>query len=137
MAGIKLSQGEIQQRVNECFKLRFEAEHPILQKEWIKHCHKIYGDKSEKQYHQYWIQSKELYDEQWRAKLDRMLDPAMNELFNLLADEDSKIRQRAVDQIVKYTGNEQNKLDIDLKGEMNISLNWGDIIETDPGDEQE
>jgi len=60
-----------------------------------------------------------------------MLDPAMNELFGLLGSEDEKIRQRAIDQIVKYTGNDIQKIEAKIEG--NIVLNWGN----DPGDEQE
>ena len=108
----------------------------MMQKEWVKYCHTTYGDKSEQQYHYYWAQAKDLYDERWKSKLNKMLDPAMTELFSLLADDDAKIRQRAVDQIVKYTGNDINKIEADIKGEMNINLNWGDVIEGhDPGDE--
>jgi hypothetical protein len=57
----------------------------------------------------------------------------MNELFGLLASEDEKIRQRAIDQIVKYTGNDITKIEAKVQG--NIVLNWGD--QNDPGDEQE
>ena len=48
----------------------------------------------------------------------------MNELFSLLADEDPKIRQRAIDQIVKYTGNDIEKIEAKIEG--NIELNWGE-----------
>jgi hypothetical protein len=47
----------------------------------------------------------------------------MNELFTLLSDEDPKIRQRAIDQIVKYTGNDIQKIEAKVTG--NIQLNWG------------
>jgi hypothetical protein len=53
-----------------------------------------------------------------------MLSPAMDELFRLLADEDPKIRQRAIDQVVKYTGNDVEKIEAKIDG--NITLNWGD-----------
>lgn len=136
MAGNKLKLAEYQERIDKCFELRFNAEIPMMQKEWVKYCHTTYGDKSEQQYHYYWAQAKDLYDERWKSKLNKMLDPAMTELFSLLADDDAKIRQRAVDQIVKYTGNDINKIEADIKGEMNINLNWGDIIEGhDPSDE--
>ena len=52
-----------------------------------------------------------------------MLDPAMNELFGLLADEDPKVRQRAVDQVMKYSGNDIEKIEAKIEG--NIELNWG------------
>jgi hypothetical protein len=55
-----------------------------------------------------------------------MLDPAMNELILLLADEDPKIRQRAVDQIVKYTGNDIQKIEANIQG--NVVLSWGNEL---------
>jgi hypothetical protein len=127
MAGSKLTHTEVDERVAKCYELRFVANDPILQKEWIKYCHKNYGDKSEQQYHAYWSAAKEKYDEMWRAKLDKMLDPAMNELFGLLVSEDEKIRQRAIDQVVKYTGNDIQRIEAKVQG--NIVLNWGN----DPG----
>ena len=55
-----------------------------------------------------------------------MLDPAMNELFTLLASDDEKIKQRAIDQIVKYTGNDIQKIEARVEG--NIQLNWGNDL---------
>jgi len=133
MAGNKLSHTEVDERIEKCFELRFKTDPPMHQREWIKYCHKNYGDKSEQQYHQYWAAAKEKYDEGWKAKLNQMLDPAMNELFGLLGSEDEKIRQRAIDQIVKYTGNDITKIEAKVQG--NIVLNWGD--QNDLGDEQE
>jgi translation initiation factor 2 alpha subunit (eIF-2alpha) len=127
MAGEKLTHTEVDKRVDKCLELRYKAETPILFKEWIKYCHKEYGDKSEQQYTKYWSDAKEKYEEAWRAKLTKLLDPAMNELHSLLADDDPKVRQRAIDQIVKYTGNDIEKIEAKVEG--NIQLNWG----TDPG----
>jgi len=124
MAGNKLTHTEVEQRVDKCLELRYKANDPILQKEWVKYCHKEYGDKSEQQYIKYWIDAKAKYEEMWRAKLNKMLDPAMNTLFELLADDDNKVRQRAVDQIVKYTGNDVEKIEAKIEG--NVTLNWGD-----------
>ena len=124
MAGTKLTQAEVDQRVDKCLELRYQAETPILQKEWVKFCKKEYSDKSEQQYIAYWIVAREKYEEMWRAKLNKMLDPAMNELMSLLGDDDPKIRQRAIDQIVKYTGNDIEKIEAKVEGE--IKLSWGD-----------
>ena len=124
MAGNKLTKAETDERVDKCFELRFKTDPPMLQKEWIKYCKKEYGDKSEQQYHKYWSDAKEKYDELWRGKLNKMLDPAMNELMSLLADDDAKVRQRAIDQIVKYTGNDIEKIEAKIEG--TIELNWGD-----------
>ena len=127
MAGDKLDKIEVDERITKCFELRFKTDPPMLQREWIKYCHKHYSDKSEQQYHWYWAQAKDKYDEGWRAKLNQMLDPAMNELFGLLGSDDEKIRQRAIDQIVKYTGNDIQKIEAKIQGD--IKLNWGN----DPG----
>ena len=57
-------------------------------------------------------------------KLSKQLDPAVNELIRLLASDDEKIKQRAVDQIMKYNGEDEIK--VAISGEMDIKLNWGD-----------
>ncbi len=125
MAGEKLSTVEVQQRVDKCMELRYySAGTPLLQKQWIEYCHENYGDKSEQQYHAYWAKARDKYEENWRGKLSKMLDPAMNELFSLLADDDPKIRQRTVDQIMKYSGNDIEKIEAKIEG--NITLKWGD-----------
>jgi len=131
MAGTKLTHTEVDQRVDNCLNLRYKNDTPILYKEWIEYCHVNYGDKSEQQYSAYWASAKEKYEEGWRAKLSKMLDPAMDQLYSLLTDDDPKIRQRAVDQIVKYTGNDIEKIEAKVQG--NISLKWGDTLsELDP-----
>jgi|TARA_R110000823_G_scaffold17263_1_gene54677 hypothetical protein len=123
MAGDKLTSGEVNDRVETCFKLRYSEY--FKQREWIKYCHEQYGDKSEKQYHQYWLKSKDLYQDSWRDKLSKQLDPAVNTLIELMASDDEKIRQRAIDQVFRYTGEEEVK--VAISGEMSIKLNWGDI----------
>jgi len=115
MAGQKLTDAEVNERVDKCLELRYHSDTPILQREWIKYCHKNYGDKSEQQYHAYWASAKERYDESWKALLQAQLTPAVQTLVGLLASEDEKIRQRAIDQIVKYTGNDIDKQQIELK----------------------
>lgn len=124
MAGEKLPTVEVQKRVDKCLELRYYSERPILQKQWIAYCHEHYGDKSEQQYHKYWSDARDKYEENWKAKLHKMLDPAMNELYSLLANDDAKVRQRAIDQIVKYTGNDIEKIEAKIDG--NIELKWGD-----------
>ena len=115
MAGQKLTDAEVNERVDKCLELRYHTDPPMLQREWIKYCHKNYGDKSEQQYHAYWASAKERYDESWKALLQAQLTPAVQTLVGLLASEDEKIRQRAIDQIVKYTGNDIDKQQIELK----------------------
>ena len=53
-----------------------------------------------------------------------MLEPAMDSLVELMYNEDAKIRQRAIDQVVKYTGNDIEKIEAKIDG--NIELTWGD-----------
>ena len=53
-----------------------------------------------------------------------MLNPAMDSLFELLASDDEKVRQRAIDQVVKYTGNDIEKIEAKIEG--NIELSWGE-----------
>jgi hypothetical protein len=124
MAGTKLTHTEVDERVDKCLELRYQSNDAILFKGWIKYCHKHYGDKSEQQYSKYWADAKAKYEEQWRAKLSKMLDPAMDTLYELLADDDPKIRQRAIDQIVKYTGNDIDKIEAKIDG--SIELSWGE-----------
>ncbi len=123
MAGQKLPMAEVDNRIDKCLELRFQTNPPMLQREWIKYCKKHYGDKSEQQYHDYWAKAKSRYDEGWRAKLNNMLEPAMETLIGLMHSDDEKIRQRAIDQIVKYTGNDIEKIEAKIEG--NITLNWG------------
>lgn len=134
MAGNKLAKAETDARVQKCYDLRYGGNEAIGFKKWIDYCHENYGDKSEQQYSAYWASATSMYQENWREKLNKQLDPAVNELISLLADDDPKIRQRAVDQIMKYTGNDIEKIEAKVQG--NIELNWGDtIVGNDPGDE--
>jgi len=130
MAGTKLSDAEVEARIDACFRQRYGEHGGLLYKEWIDHCHKAYKDKSEKQYTQYWIKAGERYEAQWREKLSKMLDPAANELYRLLASDKPKIRQRAIDQIMKYTGNDIQRIEGDIKLEQ-INLTWGDAEQSD------
>ena len=135
MAGDKLSKAETDARVDKCLELRYNLERPMLHREWLKFCKKEYNDKSEQQYTAYWMTARERYDEGWRQKLNSMLSPAMESLVELMYSEDPKVRQRAVDQVVKYTGNDIEKIEAKIEG--TIELNWGnDIVGNDPGDEQ-
>jgi hypothetical protein len=120
----QLSSGEVNKRVDTCLELRYNSERPMLQREWIAYCHEHYGDKSEQQYHYYWAKASERYTEGWKAKLEGMLDPAMRQLVELLYSEDEKVVQRAIDQIVKYTGNDVEKQEIDITVRQ-IETQWG------------
>ena len=127
MAGNKLPKSETDARIEKCYELRYEQNDGISYKQWINYCHENYDDKSEQQYTAYWSDAGDKYQNHWREKLTKLIDPAVNELIGLLADDDPKIRQRAIDQIFKYTGNDVEKIEAKVTG--NISLNWG----SDPG----
>lgn len=120
MAGKRLTTAEAEERKQACLKHRYTNKG--TQVEWVAFCHENYGDKSEQQYIQYWIAAKEMYEEGWREKLSGLLDPAVNELISLLADDDARIRQRAVDQIMKYTGNDVLQIDANIGGEIKLNV---------------
>ena len=122
MAGIKMTDAQVQERVDKCYDMRYN--HGTKQVDWIKWCNENYSDKSEKTYHTYWTKSTQKYTDGWKEKLNKQLDPAVNALIGLLASDDEKIRQRAVDQIFKLTGNEETR--IAIEGSMDVKLSWGD-----------
>jgi hypothetical protein len=130
MAGIKLTKPETDKRVQDCYDKRYNQTPAILMKDWIKHCHETYGDKSEIQYTAYWTSAKEKYEETWRSKLEGQLDPAMDKLIELLNSSNPQIAQRAVDQILKYTGNDIQKIDANVNL-TNVKINWGSNNETE------
>ena len=122
MSGIKMTDAEITKRVELCFDMRYKE--GMRQVDWVKYCHEHYDDKSEKTYISYWIKSKDKYEEGWRELLSKQLSPAVNTLIELMASDDEKVRQRAIDQVFKYTGNDEMK--VAITGQLDISLNWGD-----------
>ena len=122
MAGTKLSHTEVQKRVDAFYNHRYNENKSQLQ--WLDYCHKTYGDKSEKQYCAYLNSAREQYDLNWKERLNKQLDPAITALQGLLHSDQEKIRQRAIDQVLKYTGNEINK--VAIEGSMNVKLTWGD-----------
>jgi len=126
MAGDKLPNSEINKRVEACYHLRYENEEPFKFKHWIEYCHKEYGDKSEIQYTAYWSKSKNLYDDSWKERLNKLLGPATDELTNLLTDDDPKIRQQAVNQIMKFTGFDIQRIKAEISGDIQVSFNAPD-----------
>ena len=71
------------------------------------------------------MKAKEAYMEAWRERLNKSLSPAVDELIRLLANESSQVRQKAVDQIMKYTGNDIERIQSEMTIQ-NIDLKWGD-----------
>jgi len=115
MAGTKLPNSEIEKRVNACYDFRFGSNQTFTHKMWIEYCHETYGDKSEKQYTDYWMKASNLQKEYWREKLDSHITPAVDRMIELLASDDEKVAQKAVEQIMKYSGNEIQKIDLDAR----------------------
>lgn len=114
------SNTEVVKRAEECYRLRFENKPSITQEKWVEHCHEIYGDRSEQQYCQYWAKAKDMYDENWKERLSKLLGPAVDQLTLALASEDEKVRQRAIDQIMKYTGNDIQKVQAEISGDVTV-----------------
>jgi len=126
MAGDKLTTTEVQERVDTCFNLRYKQEIPILQREWVKLCHERYGDKSEQQYCSYWSSAKKKYEEGWKEQLQRLLKPATEEIERLLTSENEAMRKAAIDQIYKYSGNDIQKIDQEVKQTIQVSFDTED-----------
>ena len=105
----RLSNVELDKRIAKCGELRYKIDHPITQTKWVQYCKDTYGDKSVPTYLTYWMKAKEQYEMEWRGKLDALLIPAQNHLRQLLEDPNPSVRQRAIDQIMKYSGNDIQK----------------------------
>ncbi len=116
---------EVELRAKECYKLRYETSPAITQEKWVEHCHKIYGDRSEQTYCTYWSKAKDMFQESWKERLSKLLGPAVDELTRALASEDEKIRTRAIDQIMKYNGEDIQRIQAEVKGDIKVS--FGDI----------
>lgn len=129
MAGRKLPHSVVDERVETCYNKRYSSNETFTITDWIAFCHETYNDKSEQQYTDYWMKASNLYKDYWREKLEAHLDPAVNTILELLGSEDEKVRQKAVEQVFKYTGNDIQKIEADIRGQVSIQLNWG----TDPG----
>ena len=119
----RLTLVEVQRRVDTCIDLRYKADKPILQREWIEYCKDQYNDKSIPQYLNYWVAAKEQYEEGWKGRLEGLLEPAMEELTDLLRSDNPLIKQRAIDQIYKMSGYDIQKHLVKAQVE-NISIGF-------------
>ena len=124
MAGTRLPQDEVEARVKQCYDLRYNNSETFGVKEWLKYCHETYGDKSEQTYTLYWAQAGEKYQEHWKELLNKQLTPAVLTLIELMGSDDEKIRQRAVDQVMRYTGQDVDRQEIDVTIK-EIDTQWG------------
>ena len=120
MAGDKLSDKEIKDRIKKAYDLRYNEKY--TQERYVQWAKEYYGDKSEQQYCQYFTKSRKYHEEVWKDLLEQQLKPATLELIRLMADEDPKVRQRAIDQIFKYTGNDIQKIQAEVSGEVKITF---------------
>lgn len=126
MAGNKLTLTEVEKRVDNCFNLRYQQEIPITQRQWVKLCHEQYGDKSEQQYCSYWSSAKKKFDDGWKEQLQKLLKPATQEIERLLTSENEAMRKAAIDQVYKYSGNDIQKIDQEVKQTIKVSFDTED-----------
>jgi hypothetical protein len=121
----RLTSVEVQRRVDKCIDLRYKADKPILQREWLDYCDKHYGDKSRPQFLNYWTTAKEQYEEGWKGRLEGLLEPAMQELTDLLRSDNPLVKQKAIDQIYKMSGYDIQKHLVKAQVE-NITIGFGE-----------
>lgn len=105
----RLTLVEVQRRVDKCIDLRYKADKPILQREWIDYCQSNYNDKSVPQYINYWMTAKEQYEEGWRGSLENLIEPAIDVLREGLSSNNPLVKSKTIDQIMKYSGNDIQK----------------------------
>ena len=122
MAGTKVTDMELQDIVKKAFDLRYNQNYTQLQ--YVKWAKEEYG-KSEQQCCQYFLKAKEYHSTAWKQLLEKQLTPAVQELIRLMADDDPKVRQRAVDQIFRYTGEDIQKIQAEVRGDIKVS--FGDV----------
>ena len=125
MAGSRLPQDEYDRRVKECYTLRFENKEPFGIKHWLEYCKKHYDDKSQQQHTKMWSDAGDMYQDAWKAKLNNMLGPATDRIYELLASDNPNDQKEAIKMVYKYTGNEVEKIDSNVKQETVIKVNFG------------
>lgn len=122
--GKRLTKGEVDKRIKKAYDLRYNQN--MGQIEYVKWCKEHYGDKSEQTYCKYFLEAKSVYDANWKELLQRQLSPAVKELRELMLDKDPKVRQRAIDQVFRYTGNDIQKVESKVDSKVNINVSFGD-----------
>ena len=123
MPGEKVSKQELTEIVEKAYDLRYNQNYTQIK--YVKWAKKEYK-KSEQQCCQYYLKAKHHHTTMWKDLLEKQLTPAVEELIRLMADDNPKIRQRAIDQIVKYTGNDIQKIQAEIKGDIQVSFNTPD-----------
>jgi len=109
MAGTKSNDKEIQEIVKKAYHLRYIENY--TQEKYVKWA-KVEYSKSEQTCCSYFLKAKEYHSEVWKDLLEKQLTPAVEELIRLMADDNPKIRQQAIAQIFKYSGNDIIKQEI-------------------------
>ena len=123
MAGTKLTDKELQEVIKEAYDLRYNQNY--TQERYVKYAKERY-DKSEQQCCQYFLKAKTYHETVWKDLLEKQLTPAVQEIIRLMADENPKIRQQAITQVFKYTGNDIQKIQAEVKGDIQVSFNTPD-----------
>ena len=114
MAGTKLPHSIVDERIQTCYDLRYKDTTTFTHIMWVAYCHEHYNDKSEQQYTAYWMSASGLHKAYWQEKLETQLSPAVEKLIELLGSDNEAIASKAIDQIMKYTGNDINKIEADI-----------------------
>jgi hypothetical protein len=73
----------------------------------------------------YWMKASNLHKDYWREKLDSHITPAVDKMIELLASDDEKVAQKAIEQIMKYSGNEIQKIDLEARVNV-IDVSFGE-----------
>ena len=120
MPGEKASKQELTEIVEKAYDLRYNQNYTQIK--YVKWAKKEYK-KSEQQCCQYYLKAKHHHTSMWKDLLEKQLTPAVEELIRLMADDNPKIRQRAIDQVVKFTGNDIQKIQAEIKGDIQVSFN--------------
>ena len=123
MAGDKVNNKELKEIVEKAYDLRYNQNYG--QKRYVAWAKKEYG-KSEQQCCQYFLKAKDHHTTMWKELLEKQLSPAVEELIRLMADENPKIRDAAIGKIFKYSGNEIQKIEAQVKGDIQVSFNTPD-----------
>ncbi len=120
--GWKHTDAVIAERVEAAYDFRYNQKGRM--KDWVSKCKKVYGDRCNRTYEIYWNKAKEQYTEVWQNKIEGMIQPAMDELLELLQDGSERARQTAIDQILRYSGNAVQKIDMDVKGDIKLNFDF-------------
>ena len=120
MAGNKVNNKELKEIVEKAYDLRYNQNYG--QKRYVAWAKKEYG-KSEQQCCQYFLKAKDYHTTVWKDLLEKQLSTVVEELIRLMGDENPKIRDAAIGKIFKYSGNEIQKIQAEVKGDIEVSFN--------------